>query len=145
MNPSIGIPECSPAEKSQEHDVGCTAFGVEHSGPHRGLAGGSQDETREFFPMGRRHGAIGNRERGAKDLRHQGSMLSRGFGRLHVMVHADAQLPANDVGLSGIQCAEVTCNGVEAGARAQRVAVLHLPQGADWHPQSAAQCLPELR
>ena len=90
MNPNIFIPERSAAKKRQEHDIRHAAFGVEHGRQHSRLVSGFQDETCRSFPMRRRYRRlVCNRKCGAKDLGDEGSILSYGFGRLHITMYAD--------------------------------------------------------
>ena len=64
---------------------------------------------------GRYRRLVCNGQRGAEDLGDEGPILSYGFRRLHVTMYADTELSAQDVGLSSIQIAEITRNGIEAG------------------------------
>jgi hypothetical protein len=52
----------------------------------------------------------------------------------------DTQLPAQSIDLACRQRSRVPSDGIEARARAQRVAVLHLPKLADGLLQITAQC-----
>jgi hypothetical protein len=62
----------------------------------------------------------------------------------NVAVQPDAQLAAQGIQLSDVNCAEALRIGVEPVFRAQRVAVLHLPQAGHRQLECVAQRIAEI-